>query len=222
MGRRSAGQEPNRTTFPSGCQLPTPQRQPNGRLPAAYEGETRSRSWVRLTPSPLSTPSGAKHIAGFSSMFYLAAFHASVTSACSRIDAGAHCFLFARRSCSHCRSPLRRRVPRPRFCGDAPVVKVRCALSSDSQQTSSTRAKAHWLGVLTARSKRLLIARPASLRRRGATGVSTPQNHSLRRPSCSGQMGGFARHKDRKGCSPSANPVFPEPLTKKSAFKPHR
>src|SRR5262252_5018932 len=45
VGRRSGGQEPNRTPFPSGRQLPTPQQQRNGRLPAAHEGETRGRSW---------------------------------------------------------------------------------------------------------------------------------------------------------------------------------
>jgi hypothetical protein len=78
----------------------------------------------------------------------LADFLASVTSAYSPIGAAANCFLFAGRTYSHVRSPPHRSLMRPRFCGSAPVVKARCALSSDSPRSNSTGNEASPVGRL--------------------------------------------------------------------------
>ena len=160
--------------------------------------------------------------AGFFSTRCLADFHAFVTSAFLLTGAAPLCFLFAGHFYSNLRSPFRPRPPQPRPCGSALAAKARCALSSDSPQTSFAGNQALRWDALTAHRSRPLLARLAPLRRRGATGVSTPKNHPLRRPSCSVRIGDFPRHKDRRGIPTAAKSSFPRALTKESAFKPHR
>lgn len=156
--------------------------------------------------------------AAFSSTFCLADFPASVTSACSLTGAAPHCFLFAGHSYWRLRNPSCQRLPQPRFCGGALAAKAPCALRSDSAQTGARVAR---LAALTAHSKRPLMAHPASLRRRGARSVFTPQNHLLRRPSCYVRFGDSARHKDSRSILPLGKSSFPGPSPNESAFKTH-
>lgn len=159
--------------------------------------------------------------AGFSNMFCLADSPASVTSDSWPIDAAPHYFLFAERSYSHIRSPFPQPLPRPRFCGSVPAVKVRCALSSDSRQTNSTEANAPRLGALTPRSTRLLVAHPVSLRRRGAIRVSAHQNQPIPGPSYSMGIGDSLRHREGASTLTLGESSFPSVLGEESAFKPH-
>ena len=145
----------------------------------------------------------------------------SVTSVCSPTDAAASCFLSAERSYSRVRSPFSRRLPRQQFCGSALAAKAQCAWSSDSPQTSFAGNKGLRQGALTARRIKPVMARPASFRRRDTTGLSTPQNHSLRRPSYPVRTGDVARHKNRKGLPALGKSSFRRARVKESAFKPH-
>ena len=160
--------------------------------------------------------------AGFSSTCCLADFHASAISAFLLTGAAARCFLFARRCYWQLRRPC---SPFPlglQCCGDALAAKARCGLSSDSPQTSFAGNQTLWLGALTVHRSRQLLACLAPLWRRAATGVSTPQNHPLCRPSCSVPMSDFVPRHDRSRIPAAGKSSFPRALLKESVFKPHR
>jgi hypothetical protein len=94
-------------------------------------------------------------------------------------------------------------------------------LSSDSPQTSFAGNKTLWLDALTVPRSRQLLAPLAPLRRRAATGVSTPQNHFLCWPSCCVPMSDFVRRNDRRRVPVLGKSGFPRALPKESTFKPH-